>query len=117
MNQADHWKEIWKAEETHAFSGWDFSHLDGRQDYDPLPWDYRAEVQNGLLESHRLLDMGTGGGEFLRTLAHPFANISATEGYAPNLALCRAQLEPLGVRCAMRTARARFPSKTGGLTA
>lgn len=97
MNQTDYWKEIWKAEETHAFSGWDFSHLDGRQDCDPLPWDYRAEVQNVLLESHRLLDMGTGGGEFLRTLAHPFANISVTEGYAPNLALCRAQLEPLGV--------------------
>lgn len=91
------WKEIWTKEEQYAFSGWDFSHLDGRQDYDPLPWDYRVEALNGLKPEHRLLDMGTAGGEFLSTLGHPWENTSVTEGYAPNLALCRERLEPLGV--------------------
>lgn len=97
VKETGNWMKIWKAEEEHAFSGWDFSHLAGRQKSDPLPWDYRGEVLDGLKPEHRLLDMGTGGGEFLRTLAHPPENTAVTEGYAPNLALCRERLAPLGV--------------------
>lgn len=92
-----HWREIWKQEENHAFSGWDFSHLNGRQTSEPLPWDYRSEALKGLRPEHRLLDMGTAGGEFLMTLGHPYENTSVTEGYPPNFALCRERLEPLGV--------------------
>ncbi len=91
-------KEIWMKEENYAFSGWDFSHLNGRQEYDPLPWDYRTEAVKDLDPAHRLLDMGTGGGEFLMTLGHPFENTTVTEGYPPNLALCREKLAPLGVQ-------------------
>lgn len=91
------WRKIWMDEENHAFSGWDFSHLNGRQEYDPLPWEYRTEALDGLSPEHRLLDMGTAGGEFLMTLGHPYENTSVTEGYPPNLALCRERLEPLGV--------------------
>lgn len=91
------WKKIWMEEESHAFSGWDFSHLDGRQEHEPLPWDYRAEVLSGLKPKQRLLDMGTGGGEFLMTLGHPCENTSVTEGYPPNIALCKERLAPLGV--------------------
>lgn len=90
-------RRIWLEEEQHAFSGWDFAHIDGRYSDAELPWDYRAEVLNGLLPSHRLLDMGTGGGEFLMTLGHPSVNTSVTEGYPPNLALCRKWLAPMGV--------------------
>ena len=44
-----------------------------------------------------MLDMGTGGGEFLSML-QPFpSTIYATEGYAPNVPIARKKLEPLGV--------------------
>lgn len=105
----NNWKKIWIAEENHAFSGWDFSHLNGRQEYDPLPWDYRTEVLKGLDPSHCLLDMGTGGGEFLMTLGHPCENTSVTEGYPPNLALCRERLEPLGVEVKESAAETELP--------
>lgn len=105
----NNWKKIWTAEENHAFSGWDFSHLNGRQEYDPLPWDYKTEVLNDLRPEHRLLDMGTAGGEFLMTLGHPFENTSVTEGYAPNLALCRERLEPLGVEVKESDSEATLP--------
>ena len=103
------WKKIWIKEENHAFSGWDFSHLNGRQDYEPLPWDYRTEALKELEPSHRLLDMGTGGGEFLMTLGHPYENTSVTEGYPPNLALCRERLEPLGVEVRESVAEVTLP--------
>lgn len=93
----EQFKRIWQGEEECAFSGWDFSHLDGRWTDAELPWDYRAEVLDGLAPEHRLLDMGTGGGEFLMTLGHPPAVTAVTEGYPPNLALCRERLSPLGV--------------------
>lgn len=103
------WKKLWLEEENHAFSGWDFSHLNGRQECDPLPWDYRAEVLKHLSPEHRLLDMGTAGGEFLMTLGHPYENTSVTEGYAPNLALCRERLEPLGVEVMESAAETSLP--------
>lgn len=93
----EHFREIWLKEEKHAFSGWDFSHLNGRWTDSEPPWDYRREVLDGLAPEHRLLDMGTGGGEFLMTLGHPPAATAVTEGYPPNLALCRERLSPLGV--------------------
>ena len=106
MNQ---WKDEWKREENFAFSGWDFSHLNGRAVSDALPWDYRTEVLDGLQPEHRILDMGTGGGEFLMTLGHPYENTSVTEGYAPNLALCRERLEPLGVEVKESVAETTLP--------
>ena len=41
--------------------------------------------------------MGTGGGEFLLTLNHPYKNTSVTESWGPNVKLCKEKLEPLGV--------------------
>lgn len=87
----------WLAEEVAAFSGWDFSRLDGRWKEDALPWDYAAEVRAHLRPRDRLLDMGTGGGEFLLTLGHPYPLTAVTEAYPPNLALCRERLAPLGI--------------------
>ena len=93
----DELRETGLAEEKHAFSGWDFSHLNGRAVSDPLPWDYRNEALRGLEPRHCILDMDTGGGEMLLSLGHPFENTAVTEAYAPNLALCREKLAPLGV--------------------
>jgi len=90
-------RRVWRAEERHAFSGWDFSHLDGRWQTDPLPWDYGAIVAARLRPDDDLLDLGTGGGEFLLSLRHPPARTCVTEAWPPNVALVRQRLVPLGI--------------------
>lgn len=92
-------KALWLREQSIAHvHGWDFSHLKGRYtEEDDLPWDYRELVLSQLQPSLRLLDMETGGGEFLLSLGHLHQNTAATEGYAPNAALCRQRLLPLGI--------------------
>ena len=92
-------KEQWLVEEAIAhLHGWDFSHLDGRwEDEETLPWDYRTEVLAALRPDSRILDMDTGGGEFLLSLNHPHKNTAATENYPPNVKLCHEKLLPLGI--------------------
>ena len=91
--------EAWKAEERIAhIHGWDFSHIDGRYTQpDDLPWDYRETILLYLKPEMKLLDIDTGGGEFLRSLNHPYGNTAATENYPPNVALCTRTLLPLGI--------------------
>ncbi len=79
------------------FAGWDFSYLHGRMTSDSLPWDYLAEVRRLIPNAASLLDMGTGGGEVLASLAPLPARTCATEAYAPNVLVARKQLAPLGV--------------------
>ena len=90
---------LWKAEEAIAhIHGWDFSHIHGRYtEQDDLPWDYRAVIENYLTPERMLLDIDTGGGEFLLSLGHPYENTAATENYPPNVALCGKVLLPLGI--------------------
>lgn len=90
-------KEIWKNEESNTFKGWDFSHLEGRWVDENLPWDYKAILNEYLKPNHKLLDMGTGGGEFLLSLNHTYENTSVTEKWEPNVNLCKNKLEPLGI--------------------
>lgn len=78
MNK-DKLKELWKKEEENSFKGWDFSHLKNRWIDEKLPWDYREILDKYLKPDYKLLDMGTGGGEFLLTLNHPYNNTSVTE--------------------------------------
>lgn len=88
----------WLRAETDApFAGWDFSRLDGRLHEAAPPWDYRALVTAALPGCAALLDMGTGGGEFLASLAPLPPLTCATEGFAPNLPIARARLAPLGI--------------------
>ena len=54
-------------------------------------------VRQYLSPDSKLLDIDTGGGEFLLSLNHPPKNTSATEGYPPNVALCKSILLPLGI--------------------
>ena len=91
--------EIWKAEESVAhIHGWDFSHIEGRYaEQDDLPWDYRAVIGEYLRPEMRLLDIDTGGGEFLLSLNHPYENTAAMENYLPNVELCKKVLLPLGI--------------------
>jgi len=90
---------VWKAEEEIAhIHGWDFSHIAGRyMEEKDIPWDYRSVICGYLRPEMRILDIDTGGGEFLLSLGHPCGNTAATEGYAPNVELCRNKLLPMGI--------------------
>ncbi len=88
----------WKAEEAAPFAGWDFSHLHGRFQESPLPWDYMALARQLLPEAATVLDMGTGGGErFLQLRDIWPAQAFVTEGWPPNVVLAGQRLLPLGV--------------------
>ena len=90
-------KELWKREENNTFKGWDFSYLENRWVDEELPWNYRDILKKYLNPDYKLLDMGTGGGEFLLSLNHPYRNTSVTEMWEPNVKLCKERLEPLGI--------------------
>jgi SAM-dependent methyltransferase len=103
-----------KAEESKAFSGWDFSYLEGRWENKELPWDYKDIVLKYLKPGARLLDMGTGGGEFLLTLGHPYNLTSVTESYPPNVDLCKETLAPLGIEVKQVFDDKELPFSPGG---
>jgi SAM-dependent methyltransferase len=64
----------------------------------PLPWSYSSKVLPFIRTSESLLDMGTGGGEVLATLAPLPKHTCVTEGYEPNVSIAKNKLEPLGVK-------------------
>lgn len=88
------------ADANTPFSGWNFSYITatGRMTEAPLTWSYASIVLNSFRNTQSLLDMGTGGGEFLSSL-HPLPSYTcATEGYAPNVPIARQHLEPLDIK-------------------
>ena len=91
--------ENWLEEEKNAhIQGWNFSHIYGRyEEENDLPWDYKNIIKQYLKTEYKLLDIDTGGGEFLLTLEHPFKNTSVTENYLPNIEFCKKNLVPLGI--------------------
>lgn len=91
-------KEWLHEEEIAHIQGWDFSHIEGKYEVEQdLPWDYREIVLQYLKPEKKVLDIDTGGGEFLLSINHPYENLAATENYLPNVELCREKLLPLGV--------------------
>jgi hypothetical protein len=92
-------RALWTAEYNQPFSGWDFSHLINRRVMLEVPdsWDYRQSVIAAVEGARALLDMDTGGGEFLAGLPQRPPQTVATEGYDPNIAVARSKLGPLGV--------------------
>lgn len=81
------------------FSGWDFSLVEktGRMRSSLLSWSYGSLALPLIQDASSILDMGTGGGEFL-SLLRPFPEVVyATEGYKPNIPIAKKRLEPLGV--------------------
>ncbi len=74
--------------------GWDLSY-DGRITYTP-PWDFEALVDECIGHSPDLLDMGTGGGEWLSRRPFPKGRTVATEAWAPNVVVALGRLAPLG---------------------
>ncbi|WP_026895975.1 class I SAM-dependent methyltransferase [Clostridiisalibacter paucivorans] len=87
-------------EVNEKFEGWDFSHLEstGRMQEFPLSWNYRNKVMMEMQGVSSLLDMCTGGGEFLSTLSPLPKSTCVTEGYKPNISIAKNRLEPLGIK-------------------
>lgn len=79
------------------FSRWDFSYLQGRMATSDLCWDYNTLVRRKLPAVQAVLDLGTGGGKLLATFAPFPSRTVVAEAYAPNVAIARARLAPLGV--------------------
>ena len=77
--------------------GWDFSWLEGRATGSDPSWSYPDLARELLRDCASLLDIDTGGGELLSTLAPLPAHAVAVEGWAPNVPVARDRLAPLGV--------------------
>jgi len=104
------WKQGWlEAERKASIHGWDFSYIEGKYEQEELPWDYRTEVRKYLQADSKILDMDTGGGEFLLSLNHPPQLCSVTEAYAPNVLLCKEKLIPLGIDVHEATGSGKLP--------
>jgi hypothetical protein len=113
--------------EAHPSTGWDFSWLEGRIRVEPPPWDYASIVDEMARRSPDLLDMGTGGGEWLSALPSRPRLTVATEGWPPNVGVATAHLRPLGVNVVQTESapdndqqssgerRGRLPFRTGSL--
>ncbi|MBQ3252678.1 MAG: methyltransferase domain-containing protein [Oscillospiraceae bacterium] len=109
------WIQAWRAEEEIAhIHGWDFSHIDGRHTEDTdFPWDYRQVIEKHLTPEMKLLDIDTGGGEFLLSLGHPYGNTAATENYPPNVQLCKETLLPVGIDFRPADGKGKLPFEDG----
>lgn len=91
--------DVWRSEERHPFTGWDFSHLDGRMIEEQPPWSYTERACALMADASSLLDMDTGGGERLLAMRpHWPPRVTATEAHPPNFRLATERLAPLGVR-------------------
>jgi len=86
-------------EYSHNFSGWDFTYLSdsGRMYSSPLPWNYQSLIEAYYKNSNSLLDLGTGGGEFLSSLKGLPPKTFATEGYEPNIPIAKKRLGQIGI--------------------
>ncbi len=67
-----------------SFQGWDFSWLGDRHRIAPTDWDFRSIVETAARDARSVVDMGTGGGEYLATLNTLPPHTVATESHAPN---------------------------------
>ena len=76
--------------------GWDFSWFAGRATEERPPWGYSRLIGERMARADRVLDLQTGGGEVLAGIPKPPPTLVATEGWAPNAALARERLAPLG---------------------
>jgi SAM-dependent methyltransferase len=83
--------------ETHPVEGWDFSWLGERAVSHPPAWDFAAIVERQAEHAADLLDLGTGGGEWLAALRGRPPRTVATEAWPPSVKVALRRLGPLGV--------------------
>lgn len=90
--------ELLAEAEATAFEGWDFSKLGDRLVLEPPHWDLAEIAASAATRATTMLDMGTGGGEWLSLLSDRASVTVATESWQPNVAVAAARLSALGVR-------------------
>jgi SAM-dependent methyltransferase len=103
----------WRRDAEAPFEGWDFSYLQDRMVEADPPWDYLALAKAAASRADDLLDVATGGGEILSSLAPFFGRATAVEGFPPNVAVARRRLEPLGVSVFQANTRSGMPFDDG----
>ena len=81
---------------TVPFHGWDFSALGDRLVLEPPPWSFERIIDDAAARAVSMLDMGTGGGEWLHKRRHAPRTV-ATESWPPNVALAATRLRPVGI--------------------
>jgi SAM-dependent methyltransferase len=79
------------------FEGWDFSWVGDRATVDRYGWDYRQLVLEAAAGARTMVDMGTGGGEFVAELPARPPCTWATEAWRPNVGVAARRLQPLGI--------------------
>ena len=94
--------------------GWDFSRV--RDAREPVPWDYLDVVQRYLRPTNRVLDVGTGGGEKLLSLAACFDSAVGVDASAEMIETAQknkaaAQVEAVSFEV-MRGEALQFPDGT-----
>ena len=94
----DEFERLIAEAESRQMAGWNWSDVEGRYSEAQPPWNYCEQVRAHLHPNRTLLDMGTGGGELLASMAPLPSDTWATEGYPPNVPIAQARLGPLGVR-------------------
>jgi SAM-dependent methyltransferase len=99
----------WERDEAAVFEGWDFAYIGARSAQDEPRWSYSERATELIRASRRLLDVDTGGGERLASLAPLPPQTKAIESYPPNVAVARERLAPLGVVVEALAVGARFP--------
>lgn len=94
----DKFKKLKLDAEQAVFEGWNFSYLKDRYIEKPTSWNYEKYIESYINKSTSLLDMGTGGGEFLSSLHEILpSNTKATEGYTPNIEIARKNLATFNI--------------------
>ena len=85
------------AEERAFYNGWNFAHLNGRWEEDPLPWDFREEILAHLREDSVFLDLASGGYGFLLSLRPTPGRAFYAEEDEQSAAILRQRFAPHGV--------------------
>jgi SAM-dependent methyltransferase len=93
--------------------GWDFSWFDGRATEERPPWGYAGLMGERMADAGAALDVETGGGEVLATVARPPRLLVATESWPPNVAGARDRLRQIGAHVVAVTDAPTLPFVTG----
>lgn len=79
------------------FAGWDFSPIARRLRTRGPPWNFASLLKEKIRVVSSMVDLGTGGGEFLASLA-PLPRVTyATEAYPANFTIASRRLASMGV--------------------
>jgi len=97
MANAPLFDELVREALSQPFTGWDFAFVSGRMNEVSTSWDYRGAVESAIASANTMLDLCTGGGEFLDGFSTLPETTIATESYVPNVDVAKARLQPRNV--------------------